>query len=56
MAATLLTLIRIRETVIVNESLGTGTGEIVNPIDTCTTIVARRGSARVQVYITVLAL
>ena len=56
MAATLLTLVLIRKTVIVNEAFGTGTGEIVDSIDTCATIVAWRRAAGVEVYVTVLAL
>ena len=56
MAATLLTLILVRKTVIINEAFRTGTGEIVYSIDTCATIVAWRGAAGVQVYLTVLAL
>ena len=56
MTATLLTLILVRKTVIINEAFRTGTGEIVYSIDTCATIVAWRGAAGVQVYLTVLAL
>ena len=56
MAATLLTLVLIRKTVIVNEAFRTGTGEIVDSIDARASIVAWRRAARVEVYITVLAL
>lgn len=55
-AAAQFTLICVRETVIVSEARRTETGEVIDSIDTGTTIVAWIGATGVEVCFTVFAL